>query len=341
MRALLVLFSSASGYLVVLEIVGQKLAYIGVISGLIIAVIALLFEEKVKKTPLRIIAGGAIGLISGLVVANLLTFPLSASLIDSRHIEFAAYLLSNSIIGYIGLSLGMRKGDEFQGVPLSRFLKDPADNRLERRAPEASMILMDTSVIIDGRISEVVDSGFIEGPIIVPRFVLTELQHIADASDGIKRQRGKKGLDVLKQIQQNGKAGARVLDRDFPDIKEVDSKLVALAKELNAKILTNDSNLNKVAELHGVSVLNMHRLASALKPQVMPGEVMCIHVLKEGKEQGQGVGYLEDGTMVVIDNAREHLGKAIDVSITSVLQTTGGRMIFSKVKDDLKRVVFQ
>ncbi|MEK6531862.1 MAG: hypothetical protein AABZ23_05140, partial [Deltaproteobacteria bacterium] len=200
MRALLVFFSSASGYLVVLEIVGQKLAYIGVISGLIIAVIALLFEEKVKKTPLRIIAGGAIGLISGLVVANLLTFPLAASLIDSRHMEFAAYLLSNSIIGYIGLSLGMRKGDEFQGFPLSRFLKDPADNRQERQAPVPSMILMDTSVIIDGRISDVVDSGFIEGPIIVPRFVLTELQHIADAPDGMKRQRGKKGLDVLKQI---------------------------------------------------------------------------------------------------------------------------------------------
>ncbi len=341
MRALLVLFSSASGYLVVLEIVGQKLAYIGIISGLIIAVIALFFEETVKKTPLRILAGGAIGLISGLVVANLLTFPLAASLIDSRHIELAAYLLSNSIIGYIGLSLGMRKGDEFKGFPLSTFLKEPADARHESQATVAAMILMDTSVIIDGRISEVVDSGFIEGPLMVPRFVLTELQYIADSADGIKRQRGKKGLDVLKQIQENHRAEVRILDRDFPDIREVDGKLVALAKELKAKILTNDANLNKVAELNGVNVLNLNRLATAMRPLVMPGEVMSIHVLKEGKEHGQGVGYLDDGTMVVIDNAREYLGKAIDVSITSVLQTTGGRMIFSKVKDDMKRVVFQ
>lgn len=345
MRLLLILFASASGYFIILQIVGPKLAYAGIISGLLIAVIAILFEERVRKTPLRIVAGGAIGLIAGLIVANLLTYPLtSLSILNDRYLELAAYLFTNSVIGYIGLSIGMKKGDELEGFSLIKHNREPhavAPAPSPAPAPENPGLVLDTSVIIDGRIAEVCDTGFLESKITVPQFVLHELQYIADSSDPVKRTRGKRGLDVLKQIQSNTRMKIVITDRDFPAIREVDSKLVALAQELGARILTNDSNLHKIAELQGVEVLNMNKLATAMKPVVLPGEIMTIQVLKEGKEHGQGVGYLEDGTMVVIDNAREHLGKTIDVSITSVLQTTGGRMIFSKVKDDYKKAVFQ
>lgn len=346
MRLLLILFASASGYFIILQIVGPKLAYAGILSGLLIAVMAILFEARVRKAPLRIVAGGAIGLIAGLIVANLLTYPLtSLSILNDRYLELAAYLFTNSVIGYIGLSIGMKKGDELEGFSLIRHHKDLSQEPPARSpvvpAPENPGLVLDTSVIIDGRIAEVCDTGFLESKITVPQFVLHELQYIADSSDPVKRTRGKRGLDILKQIQSNTRMKILITDRDFPAIREVDSKLVALAQELGARILTNDSNLHKIAELQGVEVLNMNKLATAMKPVVLPGEIMTIQVLKEGKEHGQGVGYLEDGTMVVIDNAREYLGKTIDVAITSVLQTTGGRMIFSKVRDDLKKAVYQ
>ncbi|MBI5492731.1 MAG: TRAM domain-containing protein [Deltaproteobacteria bacterium] len=338
MRSLLVLFASASGYFITYQIAGSKFAYIGFASGVLIAVLALFFEERVKKTPLKIVIGGAIGFITGLVVANLLTYPLMISNNNNRYLELSAYLVANCIIGYVGLSIGMKKGDEFDGSFFKNFNGPHAAEPNGKKEPG---LIIDTSVIIDGRVAEVCETGFLSGEIIVPQFVLQELQYIADSPDPIKRARGKRGLDVLKTIQSNKKVEVSITERDFPDIKEVDSKLVALAKVIGGKVLTNDANLNKVAELHGVTVLNINKLATAMKPVVLPGEVMHILVLKEGKEHGQGVGYLEDGTMVVIDNARDHLGKSVDVSITSVLQTTGGRMIFSKVKEDLKRPVYQ
>ncbi len=337
MRSLLVLFASASGYFITYQIAGSKFAYIGFASGILIAVLALIFEERVKKTPLKIVIGGAIGFITGLIVANLLTYPLMISN-SNRYLELSAYLLANCVIGYLGLSIGMKKGDEFDG---SFFKNLNGASPAETGAKKESELIIDTSVIIDGRVAEVCETGFLSGEIIVPQFVLQELQYIADSPDPVKRARGKRGLDVLKTIQSSKKVEVSITERDFPDIKEVDSKLVALAKVIGGKVLTNDANLNKVAELHGVTVLNINKLATAMKPVVLPGEVMHILVLKEGKEHGQGVGYLEDGTMVVIDNAREHLGKSVDVSITSVLQTTGGRMIFSKVKEDFKRPVYQ
>jgi uncharacterized protein YacL len=342
MRSLLVLFASASGYFIVYEIAGTNLAIVGLISGLLISILALLFEDRVKRTPLRIVLGGAAGLIIGLIVANLLTYPVMLNF-NSRYIELAVYLLTNIIIGYIGLSIGMKKGDEFDSEWFASIFanRGASPDKPASKAPALLPLVVDTSVIIDGRIAEVCETGFLEGSLIVPQFVLQELQYIADSGDPIKRARGKRGLDVLKQIQTNRKTSVEITDRDFPEIREVDSKLVALAKELSGKIITNDANLNKVAELHGVRVLNLNKLATAMKPVVLPGEVLNILVLKEGKEHGQGVGYLEDGTMVVIDNGREFVGKAIDVNITSVLQTTGGRMIFSKVKDDLKRAAFQ
>lgn len=342
MRSLLVIFASASGYFIVYEIAGNNLAYIGLVSGLLISVLALIFEDRVKRTPLRIVIGGAVGLIIGLVVANLLTYPIMLNF-KSRYVELAAYLITNIIIGYIGLSIGMKKGDEFDSEWFAQLFsgRQKDGEPKQAKAPALPPLVVDTSVIIDGRIAEVCETGFLEGVLVVPQFVLQELQYIADSGDSIKRARGKRGLDILKQIQTNRKTTVEVTDRDFPEIREVDSKLVALAKELSGKIITNDANLHKVAELHGVKVLNLNKLATAMKPVVLPGEVMNILVLKEGKEHGQGVGYLEDGTMVVIDNAREFVGKAIDVNITSVLQTTGGRMIFSKVKEDLKRAAYQ
>ena len=196
--------------------------------------------------------------------------------------------------------------------------------------------MLDTSVIIDGRIADITEAGFVEGEIIIPQFVLQELHYIADSADSIKRTRGKRGLDILQRLQKQTSTKVTITDRDFQNIKEVDAKLIALAKEINASIVTNDSNLSKIAELHGISVLNINHLANILKSVVLPGEVMNIFVLKEGKENGQGIGYIDDGTMVVIDNAKRFLGKNMDVVVTSVLQTTGGRMIFSRLKDDTK-----
>ncbi len=344
MRILLVIFASASGYVIFLSIAGKNLAYAGVICGVIIAAIALVFEERVKRAPLRIVAGGALGLITGLIVGNLLAYPLTLIFTGNHYLELAAYLLINLVIGYLGLSVGMKKGDELDTAGISWiFSRGHAE---DKQAPQPQIkplqpIVIDTSVIIDGRIAEVCETGFVEGDLIVPQFVLQELQYIADSPDSIKRVRGKRGLDILKTLQKNEKVEVRILDKDYPDIKEVDSKLVALAMEFQGRVLTNDANLTKIAELRGVKVLNINRLATALKPVAMPGEVMNILVLKEGKEQGQGIGYLEDGTMVVIDNAKEHLGKNVDVSITSVLQTTGGRMIFSRLKDEIKSAVYQ
>lgn len=338
MRVLLVIVASASGYLIIHQIGSNKLAYAGLISGLLIAVSAMVFEERVKKTPLRIVLGGAFGLIVGLVVANLITYPLTVHFGIDRYLELASYLFTNSIIGYLGLSIGMKKGDDFEGRSFAALFSDKGAAE-QKAAPRR--IILDTSVIIDGRIAEVAETGFIDGAFVVPQFVLQELQHIADSSDNVKRVRGRRGLDMLKCLQGCKNVTVEITDRDFQHIKEVDAKLVALARELGAKVLTNDGNLNKIAELQGVTVISIHRLAASLKPAVLPGEIMNILVLKEGKEFNQGVGYLDDGTMVVIDNAKDYLGKSVDVSITSVLQTTGGRMIFSKVKDEVRKPVYQ
>ncbi len=341
MRALLIIFASASGYFIADQLVDahnifgshsvikNSLAYFGLGSGFIIAVIAILFEQRARKTPIRIVVGGAFGLIIGLIVANLLTYPLVLNVLKDPYLELGAYLLINCIMGYIGLNMGMKKGDEFE----SRYLQGVSD---KGKSKDNGAKILDTSVIIDGRIADICETGFIEGAIIIPQFVLRELQYIADSPDLVKRTRGKRGLDILHRIQKQIRCNVAITDQDFPKIKEVDAKLVALAKDINAKVVTNDSNLNKIAELQGVSVLNINQLAAAMRPAVLPGEVMNILVLKEGREQGQGVGYLDDGTMVVIDNAKRHMGKNVDVAVTSVLQTTSGRMIFSKLKEDLR-----
>jgi len=343
MRVLLIIFASASGYFIADQIdsaynvlgshqaIKDNFRYLGFGSGLIIAILTILFEKRARKTPLRIVAGGALGLIAGLIVANLLTYPLVLNVLKNPYLELVAYLLINCVTGYVGLSIGMRKGDEFR----NRHLQDTAGNEKDSGAK-----ILDTSVIIDGRIADICEIGFIDGSMVIPQFVLRELQYIADSPDPVKRTRGKRGLDILQRIQKQVSCGVTITDKDFPDIKEVDGKLLALAKVLNAKVVTNDSNLNKIAELQGVSVLNLNQLATAMRPAILPGEVMNILILKEGKEQGQGIGYLEDGTMVVIDNAKRHMGKNVDVAVTSVLQTASGRMIFSKLKEEVKGEVY-
>jgi uncharacterized protein YacL len=190
--------------------------------------------------------------------------------------------------------------------------------------------VLDTSVIIDGRIADICETGFLDGTLVVPQFVLRELQQVADSSDSLKRNRGRRGLDILQKIQKMAHVQVQIVETDFPEVREVDLKLIELARRMNGKIVTNDFNLNKVAQLRGVPVLNINELANSLKPVVLPGEVMRVFIIKEGKEAGQGVGYLDDGTMVVVDQAKKALGRTIEVSVTSVLQTTAGKMIFGR-----------
>jgi uncharacterized protein YacL len=225
--------------------------------------------------------------------------------------------------------MAIRGRDEFNIiVPYVKF---------SRQDQKDDIILLDTSVIIDGRIADICKTGFLDGKFIVPRFVLKELQQVADSSDSLKRERGRRGLDILGKLQKNSNIDVKIHNDDFPDIKEVDLKLVKLAKVLSAKIFTNDYNLNKVSEIQGIRVLNVNELANSLRPVVLPGEMLEIRLIKEGKEYNQGVGYLEDGTMVVVDNGRRLIGQNVNLVVGSVLQTAAGRMIFAKLLEDNKR----
>jgi uncharacterized protein YacL len=331
MRALLVLFASSSGYLIAAQLVDKKFAILGLVSGILIALLALIFEKRVKQAPIRVVIGGAIGLIAGLAVANLLTSPLVFNFLDNRNLELAVYIFTNCLIGYLGLSIGMKKGEE-----LAIFGGGVRNESAERQRQHSDIKILDTSVIIDGRIADICDTGFIRGTIMIPQFVLGELQHIADSPDPLRKTKGRRGLDALHKIQNHDDVEVVITDKDFPKIKEVDARLVALARDVGGRLLTNDANLIKVAELQGVLVLSINQLARALKPLVLPGETMTIPIVKEGKEQGQGVGYLEDGTMVVVDNGRKRVGKATTIVITSVIDTTGGRMVFARPKEEAK-----
>ena len=329
MRLLFIAFASFSGYLILSQIVeNEGIAYTGFVSGLLIALVALRFEERLYRTPLRIIIGGAVGLIVGLVVANLLTYPLVMHFLDNPYLELSAYIFTNCVIGYLGLSIGLEKGDEFKELGLRLLSADLGGGS----GASGDKLVMDTNVIIDGRITDICETGFVKGTIMVPRFVVGELQYIADAPDQLKKAKGKRGLDILHKLKNEKHINIVITEDDFPDIKEVDSKLVALAKKHKAAILTNDINLTKVADINGVDVLNINALASALKPATLPGESLHLTVQKQGREQGQGISYLDDGTMVVIDNASSLVGEMVFAEVTSILQTTSGRMIFSKLK---------
>ncbi len=298
---------------------------IGAVWGAAAGALALFTETVFKKISIGVVIGGIFGLSVGLLFANLALFPLKTIVPDYATTAF----LLNALLGYTGLLIGLRRG---KGLTIPGILR-----LFKGQGVEENLKLLDTSVIIDGRIADVCEAGFIEGTFITPQFILQELQYIADSPDSLKRGRGRRGLDVLHKLQKMSNVTVKIVDEDFPKIKEVDSKLVALARQLDAKVITNDFNLNKIAELQGVSVLNIHELANALKPVVLPGETITLFVIKEGKEHNQGVAYLDDGTMVVIENGKRLIGKNIDVTVTSVLQTTAGRMIFSKTKEDYER----
>lgn len=321
-RILLVLTCSVSGWFIADSYYGFPIALIGLFLGFIIALFVINIEEAIRKVSLRIIFGAVVGMIVGLLIAFLLAYGLNfvSSIMEKQQVVPWIYALLTGIMAYLGLLIGSKKIEEFSFFGLGQP-KDSGDYRI-----------LDTSVIIDGRIADISDTGFLQGNLIVPRFVLDELQYIADSSDSMKRSRGRRGLDILNRMQRSVGVNIEISDQDFPKLKGVDAKLVALAKKINAKIVTNDFNLNKVAELQGIRILNVNELANALKPVVLPGETMTVKIIKEGKETGQGVAYLDDGTMIVVDNAQKHQGSNVEVLVTSVLQTTAGRMIFSELK---------
>ena len=300
---------------------------IGLGGGTLAGVLLLALARELGRLRVGPLVGGAGGLLFGLLAA-LSLFALIGEAFPGALRPLAA-ASAGLLLGGLGVWLGAAAGGRL--IPRAPGKEKDASGKAHHHAK-----ILDTSVIIDGRIVDICEAGFLEGPMVVPQFVLKELQQIADSSDSLKRNRGRRGLDVLQRIQQNQDIDIDIVETDFPRVKEVDTKLVLLGKEICGKVMTNDFNLNKVAELQGVRVLNINELASVLKPVVLPGEDMRVFVVKRGKEQNQGVGYLDDGTMVVVDNARDRIGERVHVSVTSVLQTTAGRMIFTKMRNEVE-----
>ena len=328
LRALFVLSLAAAGwYLRPLDLDDRY----GAAAGFALGVGIVFFEIQVRKTTLKRLFGAAFGSLLGIVGAFLICLILGRAFPNgSSTLSFLEILLL-LWMGYVGLIVGASKGEMLNLSALGGLFGG------EQTASQSFKIL-DTSVIIDGRIADIVETGFLDGALVIPQFVLRELQLVADSSDSLKRNRGRRGLDVLQRVQKMTQINVQIVEDDFPEVREVDMKLIELAKVYNCKIVTNDFNLNKVAQLHGVEVLNINELANALKPIVLPGETMRVFILKEGKEYNQGVAYLDDGTMVVVDNAKKMISRTIDISVTSVLQTTAGKMIFGRFDDRVHAV---
>jgi uncharacterized protein YacL len=323
LRALFILLLGAAGwYLRPFQLAEPFAVALGL--GLGIAIVV--FEVQVRKTTLKRLFGAAFGSLLGILGAYLISLILGRAFpTETATLSFVELLLL-AWMAYVGLVVGASKGDLLNLGALGGLFGG------EQTASQSFKIL-DTSVIIDGRIADIVETGFLDGALVIPQFVLRELQLVADSSDSLKRNRGRRGLDVLQKVQKMTQINVQIVEDDFPDVREVDMKLIELAKVYSCKIVTNDFNLNKVAQLHGVEVLNINELANALKPIVLPGEIMRVFILKEGKEYNQGVAYLDDGTMVVVDNAKKMISRTIDISVTSVLQTTAGKMIFGRFDD--------
>src|SRR5881409_2889774 len=303
-------------------------AWISAGVGAVIAIAIILFELRIRRATLKTLIGAAVGSIMGIVGAFLIGSLISSqeSMAVAPEVKTFMTLALTFFMAYVGLMVGAAKGDYLELSALGGILTDKASRR--------DLKILDTSVIIDGRIADVAETGFLTGSLIIPQFILRELQQVADSPDSSKRQRGRRGLDMLNRLQNNGSLDIQIVETDFPSVREVDLKLIELGKQLDAVIVTNDFNLNKVAQLRGVNVLNINELANSLKPVVLPGEAMRVFILKEGKEYNQGVAYLDDGTMVVVDNARRLIGKNADIAVTSVLQTTAGKMIFGRLWEE-------
>ncbi len=329
LKVLLFIVCSVSGYVIAdktQSLSGFRWApWAGSLVGAVAALLALSVEKLIKHIPLKGLLGGTVGLVVGLSVARLIGYGFIV--LDNPIIQVAVYVVLSCIFGYIGIVLGSTKIEEIRAPNWTWPMRGGPS-----RGGQSAKIL-DTSVIIDGRVADIVETGFLGGTLVIPEFVLQELQHIADSPDPTRKVRGRRGLDIIKRLQMEKLVEIRIDRQDFDNLNDVDAKLVALALKANAKIITNDYNLAKVAEVQGIRVLNINQLANALKPVVLPGEVLRLQILKEGKEQGQGIAYLEDGTMVVVENAARLLGKEVEVAVTSILQTTAGRLIFTILKD--------
>lgn len=356
MRGLIAVFGMLIGFLVfsfiqdlnlielagVLEIVAfiASMALFGIIffilSSFIInggQKIATVVENELQRFSIQNIVLGAVGLIFGLLIAYLISQPLYR--INIPYVGVIVSMVLYLLFGYLGITIPNRKIEDITtslGNLSGSIINSRKSSKEKTKASASCPKILDTSVIIDGRVADIVKTGFIEGPLVIPVFVLEELQHIADSSDGLKRNRGRRGLDILNRIQNELDTEIIIHEMKFEDVSEVDSKLLKLTQLLNGKIITNDYNLNKVAEVQRIQVLNINELANAVKPVVLPGEEMVIQVVRDGKESGQGLAYLDDGTMIVVESGRKYIGETIDVIVTSVLQTSAGRMIFAKPK---------
>ena len=287
-------------------------------AGLALGGAIIFFEMRLEQVSLKRLIGAAVGSVLGIIGAYVMSLVLTIATKDAfLHVCLLMWMT------YVGLIVGAKKGEMLNLAALGGIFG------VEKTAKKTHKIL-DTSVIIDGRIADIAETGFLDGVLVLPQFVLRELQLVADSADSMKRNRGRRGLDILQRLQKMAHLNVQIVEEDFPHIREVDMKLIELGKMYDCKVITNDFNLNKVAQLHGVEVLNINELANSLKPIVLPGETMRVFILKEGKEYNQGVAYLDDGTMVVVDNAKKMISKTIDISVTSVLQTTAGKMIFGK-----------
>jgi uncharacterized protein YacL len=310
-------------FLVGSMIIGYQTAnLLGALVGVLAALVMILLEIGLRKVSVRGLSSSVFGLILGLIMAKLVGDAFSLTALSLETLSSIRVTLT-LVFCYLGMVMALRGKDEFNIIiPYVR---------LRGQGQSEELTIVDTSAIIDGRIVDIFKTRFLSGKIVVPKFVLLELQQIADSTDPLKRQRGRRGLEILNTVQKESGLDISVNDDDFPEITEVDSKLVRLAKLLEAKILTVDFNLNRVATIQGIKVLNINELANALKSLVFPGEVMSVKLIKEGKEHNQAVGYLDDGTMVVVEDARRLIGQEVKVSVTSVLQTQAGRMIFTKL----------
>jgi len=295
---------------------------LGALTGLGFAVAVILFEIRLRRASLRRLIGAVIGSILGILGAFLTALVLAHTTMPESTRSFVSLAIF-LIMAYIGLILGANKGDMLNLQAFGGLFGSEKGSR-------HSYKVLDTSVIIDGRVADIAEAHFIDGTIVIPQFVLRELQMVADSADPLRRQRGRRGLEVLQRVQKMPHLDVQIAEDDFQNIAEVDLKLIELAKRYDAKIITNDFNLNKVATLQGIEILNVNQLANALKPVVLPGEIMRVFILREGKEYNQGIAYLDDGTMVVVDGARKMINKTIDISVTSVHQTTAGKMIFGR-----------
>lgn len=326
-RIFFLIASAIVGYQIgILSNVSQTFALVAAGIGVLAALSIILLEMSSRRVSVKGLSSAVFGLILGLIMAKLI-INLSFEFIPADEVTKSSLAMALTLVFiYLGMLMAIRGKDEFNLV--IPYVK------LTRQDKREDIIILDTSVIIDGRIADICKTKFLEGRFVIPRFVLKELQQIADSSDALKRNRGRRGLDVLNKIQKSANIDIKIHEQDYPEIKEVDAKLVKMAKMIDGKILTNDYNLNKIAELQNVTVLNINELANALKPVVLPGETLSLRLLKEGKEFNQSIGYLDDGTMIVVDQSRHLMGKTVTVVVSSVLQTAAGKMIFAELRPD-------